>query len=120
MPDVGDVTAARTQLDDLRAKGFQPDDPNTGAVNEAGNFKLTGASLSGINAGTYLGSSTTPGVSASFGGDSGFSASSGTANLTVDKAPSDVQVSCPTTAVTYTGNPLEPCTAKVTGTGVHH
>jgi hypothetical protein len=61
------------------------DDPSTPSVNEAGTATLNGASLSGIGAGTYLGSATPPGVSASFAGDSGFSMSSGSNTLTVSQ-----------------------------------
>ena len=50
-------------------------------TNASGIATLNGASLDTINAGIYSG-----GVSASFAGDSGFNASTGTANLTVTKA----------------------------------
>jgi hypothetical protein len=52
----------------------------TASTNVSGVATLNGVSLSGINAGTYP-----SGVGASFAGDSGFQASSGTASLTVDK-----------------------------------
>jgi MBG domain/MBG domain (YGX type) len=50
-------------------------------TNASGVATLAGVSLSGINAGTY-----TNAVSATFAGDSGYSSSSGSANLTVAKA----------------------------------
>ncbi len=48
-------------------------------TNASGTATLTNVSLSGINAGSYTGA-----IGASFAGDSGFAASSGTANLTVN------------------------------------
>ena len=54
----------------------------TATTNASGVATLNGVSLAGINAATYA-----TGVAASFAGDSGFGASSGTASLTVNKAP---------------------------------
>jgi hypothetical protein len=91
----------------------KPDCPTTDANGVA---TLTGVSLSGINAGGPTGTGYAGAVSASFAGDSGFSASNGSNNLTVNKASSTTAVTCPT-SVTYTGNPITPCTANVTGAG---
>jgi hypothetical protein len=70
---------------------------------------LSGASLSGINAGTGT-------VGASFAGDSGFLSSSGSGSLTVGKASSTTVVSCPA-SVTYDGSAKTPCSASATGAG---
>ena len=70
---------------------------------------LSGASLTGINAGTGT-------VGASFAGDSGFSSSSGSGSLTVAKASSTTAVSCPA-SVTYDGSAKTPCSASATGAG---
>ena len=51
------------------------------ATNAAGVATLSGISLAGTNAGTYLGA-----VTAAFAGDSGFAAASGASTLTVGKA----------------------------------
>ncbi len=64
-----------------------------------------------INAGT--GSAT---ASASYGGDVNHTGSSNSVNFGIDKAGSSVSFSC-TLPVTYTGSPITPCTALVTGAG---
>ena len=55
-------------------------------------------------------------LSASYAAQNGFEPSSATGTLHVDQAASTTVVSCPTN-VTYTGSPLTPCTATVTGAG---
>ena len=55
-------------------------------------------------------------ASASFAGDSTRTGSSGGATFAITKASSTTTVSCPASA-TYTGSPLTPCTAGVTGAG---
>ena len=70
---------------------------------------LSGASLSGINAGTGT-------VGASFAGDSSYTGSSGSGSLTVAKASSTTVVSCPA-SVTYDGSAKTPCSANATGAG---
>jgi MBG domain len=55
-------------------------------------------------------------VSASFAGDANHTGSADSKSFTIDKASSGTAVSCPTN-VTYTGSPLGPCSATVTGAG---
>jgi hypothetical protein len=81
----------------------------TATTDASGVATLSGASLSGINAGTGT-------VGASFAGDSGFLASSGSGSLTVAKASSTTVVSCPA-SVTYDGSAKTPCSASATGAG---
>src|SRR5207249_2558168 len=59
-------------------------------TNASGVASLAGASLSGINAGTYP-----TGVGASFAGDSGFAAANGSASLTVSNATPTITWSNP-------------------------
>jgi hypothetical protein len=81
----------------------------TATTDASGVATLSGASLSGINAGTGT-------VGASFAGDSGFLGSSGSGSLTVAKASSTTVVSCPA-SVTYDGSAKTPCSASATGAG---
>ena len=81
----------------------------TATTDASGVATVSGASLGGINAGTGT-------VGASFAGDSGFSASSGSGSLTVAKASSTTAVSCPA-SVTYDGSAKTPCSASATGAG---
>jgi hypothetical protein len=81
----------------------------TATTDASGVATLSGASLSGINAGTGA-------VGASFAGDSVFLASSGSGSLTVAKASSTTVVSCPA-SVTYDGSAKTPCSASATGAG---
>ncbi|TMD13659.1 MAG: choice-of-anchor D domain-containing protein, partial [Chloroflexi bacterium] len=83
----------------------------TATTNSSGVATLSTVSLSGINASTYPN-----GVGASFGGDTSFGTSSGTGSLTIAQASSTTTVTCPS-SVTYTGSPLTPCTASVSGAG---
>jgi len=53
---------------------------------------------------------------ASFAGDSNHNGSSDSKTFTIDKAGSTTLVTCPAN-VTYTGSPLTPCSASVTGAG---
>ena len=55
-------------------------------------------------------------ASASFAGDDNHTGSAASATFTIEKAPSTVTVTCPASR-TYTGDPLEPCTANATGAG---
>ncbi|MBE0683215.1 MAG: sortase [Anaerolineales bacterium] len=90
-------------------------------TNGSGIASIPAASLAGINAGTYPGGvgSVGSGVGASFAGDSGYGASSGTAMLTVNQAASTVTVTCTVGApYTYTGLAQTPCTAEATGVGM--
>ena len=58
----------------------------------------------------------TASVSAEYAGDPNHEGSSDTGTFVIDKATSDVTVSCPPEAV-YNGSELEPCIAGVTGAG---
>jgi hypothetical protein len=73
------------------------------------NQSLTVSYTNNFNAGTAT-------ASASFAGDDNHEASSNSANFTIDKAASEVTLTCPTN-VPYTGSAIEPCTAAVTGAG---
>jgi hypothetical protein len=55
-------------------------------------------------------------ANATFGGDANHSSSSDSKTLAIDKAATTTTLTCPSN-VTYTGSPLEPCTAKATGAG---
>jgi hypothetical protein len=84
-------------------------------TNGSGVATLGGGSLSGIDAGTYN-PGVNSGVAASFAGDSGYSASSGSNTLTVGKAASTTTVTCPA-SVPYNGSAQTPCSATVAGAG---
>jgi hypothetical protein len=84
-------------------------------TNGSGVATLGGVSLSGIDAGTYN-PGVNSGVAASFAGDSGYSASSGSNTLTVGKAASTTTVTCPA-SVPYNGSAQTPCSATVAGAG---
>jgi hypothetical protein len=58
----------------------------------------------------------TASVQANWPGDANHDASSGQKAFVITKAPSTVTVSCP--SVVYTGSPLTPCTATVSGAGL--
>lgn len=83
----------------------------SGVTDASGVATLNGASLAGIDAGSYA-----TGVGASFAGDDIYLASSATNSLTVNKAASTTTVTCPV-SVLYSGLPLTPCTATATGVG---
>lgn len=53
---------------------------------------------------------------ASYAGDANHAPGSGSATFAIDPAASTTTVSCPA-SVTYTGSPLTPCSASVTGVG---
>ena len=55
-------------------------------------------------------------ATATYAGDANHEGSSGSSTFTIDKAPSTVTVTCPTSVV-YTGTAYEPCTATATGAG---
>ena len=55
-------------------------------------------------------------ASASYAGDANHNGSNDTAHFTIDKASSTSTVTCPA-SVPYTGNPVTPCSATVTGAG---
>jgi hypothetical protein len=55
-------------------------------------------------------------AAATFAGDANHDASTGNGGFTITKASSSTTVNCPVIE-TYTGSPIEPCTATVTGAG---
>ena len=55
-------------------------------------------------------------ASASYDGDDNHTASTGSTTFTIEKAASVVAVTCPASE-TYTGSPIETCTAAATGVG---
>jgi hypothetical protein len=85
--------------------------PCTAAATGAGglNQSLTPSYTNNTNAGTAT-------ANASFAGDVNHEASNGSATFVISQAISVTMVSCPA-SVTYTGSPLTPCTAAVTGVG---
>src|SRR2546422_6893049 len=58
------------------------------------------------------------GAAASWAGDPNHLGSTGTGGFTIARAASATVVTCPTAARTYTGSPIEPCTAAATGAGM--
>lgn len=56
-------------------------------------------------------------ASAAFAGDANHHGSNGSNTFTIDKAPSNVTVSCAAGPFTYDGSPQTPCSAKATGAG---
>src|SRR5207244_2099333 len=85
--------------------------PCTASVSGVGGLSqaLTVSYTENTNAGTAT-------ASASYAGDANHLGSSDSATFTIDKASSSTVVSCPTN-VTFTGSPLTPCTASVSGAG---
>src|SRR5436190_8747620 len=81
------------------------------ATDSAGVASLSGVSLSGFNAGISNGA-----VGAAFAGDTGFSSSTGSGNLSVAQAPSMTTITCPA-SVAYDGAAKTPCSVAVTGAG---
>ncbi len=79
----------------------------SGTTNAGGVATVTGASLSGINAATYLG-----GIEARFAGDADFTLSSGLATLTVNPAP--LTVTADSKTKTY-GSANPPLTGSLMG-----
>jgi len=60
----------------------------------------------------------TASASASYSGDANLIASNDSKNFTIDKAPSTVTVTCPTSEV-YSGSAQTPCTVSVTGVNLN-
>lgn len=85
-------------------------EPCSATVTGAGGFtqSLGVSYLDNINAGTAT-------ASATFDGDGNHTGSSDSTTFEIAKAPSSVSVTC--TDATYTGAPLEMCTATVSGVG---
>jgi hypothetical protein len=92
----------------------------TGAPQEHCDATVTGAggldqallvSYSGnIDAGTAT-------ASASYAGDANHEGSSDAATFTIDRAASVVSVTCSPSSLVFTGSPITPCSATVTGAG---
>jgi hypothetical protein len=72
----------------------------SGTTDSSGVARVLGASLAGIGAGTYPN-----GVAASFAGDGGYTARSGSNSLTVDKAPASVTLDPASLSAVYDGSP---------------
>jgi hypothetical protein len=72
----------------------------SGTTDSSGVARVLGASLAGIGAGTYP-----SGVAASFAGDRGYTASSASNALTIDKAPATVTLDPASLAAVYDGSP---------------
>jgi hypothetical protein len=86
--------------------------PCTASVSGAGTFESTDTTWAYAD-NVAAGSAT---VTATYGGDRNHSGTTGTGGFTIDQAPSTVDVTC-TSPVTYSGSPLTPCSATVTGAG---
>jgi hypothetical protein len=86
-------------------------DAGSAMTDASGVATVTGVSLGSTGAGSYPTS-----IGASFAGTSTMAASSGTGALSVARASSTTSVDCPASE-TFTGDPIEPCTASVTGAG---
>jgi hypothetical protein len=86
--------------------------PCTATVSGAGTFESTDTTWAYAD-NVVAGSAT---VTATYGGDRNHSGTTGTGGFTIDQAPSTVDVTC-TSPVTYSGSPLTPCSATVTGAG---
>src|SRR5204862_222345 len=91
----------------------------TGSALAPCSAKVTGAG--GLNADvavSYTGNlnAGTANASASFTGDANHDGSSDSATFTIEKASSTVALDCPASRV-YTGAPIAPCTASVSGVG---
>jgi hypothetical protein len=84
--------------------------PCTATVSGPGTFETTNTTLEYANNVT-AGPAT---VTATYGGDRNHSGNTGSGAFTITKASSTVTVACPA-PVTYTGSPLTPCSASVTG-----
>jgi hypothetical protein len=86
--------------------------PCTAAVTGVGGLSetLTPTYANNVAAGTAT-------ATATYAGGANHLGSTDTGNFTIDKAPSTVAVTCPTTPTVYTGAALAPCTAAVTGAG---
>src|SRR6266571_3570532 len=91
----------------------------TGAAQMPCSAMVTGASLSLTPTPSYANSTDAGTATASytFAGDANHTGSSDSKTFTVGPASSTTTVSCPATAQTYAGAPLNPCTASYSGAG---
>jgi hypothetical protein len=74
------------------------------------NQPLTVSYSNNVNAGTAT-------ASASYAGDTNHTGSNASKDFTIDQAPTTTVVTCAGGPFTYTGSPIEPCSASVTGAG---
>src|SRR5688500_16363014 len=87
-----------------------PHTPCTASVTGPGlNESLTVSHTTNVNAGIAT-------ASASYAESANYQASNDSKTFNIDKAPSTTTVTCPA-SVTFTGSPIEPCTANITGIG---
>jgi len=88
-------------------------EPCSATVTGAGGLSdsLTVTYANNVNAGTDAAT-----ASAAYRGDANHEESSDSTSFTIDKATSTVTVTCPASVV-FTGNPITPCSASVTGVG---
>src|SRR2546422_849123 len=91
----------------------------TGAAQMPCSAMVTGASLSLTPTPSYANSTDAGTATASytFAGDANHTGSSDSKTFTIGPASSTTTVSCPATAQTYAGAPLNPCTASYSGAG---
>src|SRR5881296_1262272 len=91
----------------------------TGAVQMPCSAMVTGASLSLTPTPSYANNTDAGTATASytFAGDANHTGSSDSKTFTIGPASSTTTVSCPATAQTYAGAPLNPCTASYSGAG---
>ena len=82
---------------------------------------MTGPGLNQALAVTYAGNvnAGTATASASFAGDANLLPSGDSETFTIDQAATTTTVTCPAGPLPYTGSPIEPCTATVTGPGLN-
>src|SRR5437867_978823 len=91
----------------------------TGAAQMPCSAVVTGASLSLTPTPSYANNTDAGTATASytFAGDANHTGSSDSKTFTIGPASSTTTVSCPATAQTYAGAPLNPCTASYSGAG---
>ncbi|MDT0143000.1 PxKF domain-containing protein [Microbacterium sp. PRC9] len=87
--------------------------PCTAKVTGENGFEQTLNVTYGSN--TAVGTAT---AAASYAGDATHKASNASASFQIAKASTTTTVTCPPSAVTYTGSPQTPCTASVSGPGL--
>src|SRR5437867_6492701 len=91
----------------------------TGAAQMPCSVMVTGASLNLTPTPSYANNTDAGTATASytFAGDANHTGSSDSKTFTIGPASSTTTVSCPATAQTYAGAPLNPCTASYSGAG---
>ena len=90
----------------------------TGSATTPATVVVTGGGLNLTPTASYANNTDAGSATASYSyaGDANHAPSSDSKNFTIDQAASVTTVSCPANA-TYTGSPVTPCTATVTGAG---